>query len=84
MTCPKQSITLRRDLLNKLNTNPNLSVQQMKIGTLHSVQKILNSFEELGLIEVTAESKIHTRNLTEKGKEYMQAFNEFYQYLDAC
>jgi len=84
MTCPKQSITLRRDVLNKLNLRDDLSINQMRVSSWQTIQKILNDFEELGLIEVKEEGRIHTRILTEKGKEYMHAFNEFYSYLDAC
>jgi predicted transcriptional regulator len=84
MTCPKQSITLRRDILNKLGQESNLSVRQLGVGNPVSVKNILKDLETLGLIDVDETERTYKRKLTEKGKKYMKAFNDFSPYLDAC
>jgi predicted transcriptional regulator len=84
MTCPKDSITLRRDLLNMLNTRPDISIHKMNLGHPKSMFKILAKLEDMGLIEVDTTKRTHKRKLTEKGKEYMKAYNDFFPFIDIC
>jgi predicted transcriptional regulator len=84
MTCPKESIELRRDLLNKLNSNPEISIHKMNLGHPKSIFKILAKLEDLGLIEVDTSKRTHKRKLTEKGKKYMKAYNDFFPFIDIC
>ena len=82
MTRPKESIELRRDILNLLSKHPKTPTRKMMFCTDPNAQKILKVFEDKGLIDVDTSEKTHKRELTKKGRVYMKAFNDFSTYLD--
>lgn len=83
MSCPKQSIELRRDILNTIEKNPTLPSHKFRVSNSHEhTRRIIKKIEELGLITREPYGQSYKSNLTDKGRQYQKALNNFTKFLD--
>lgn len=83
MSCPKESIEVRRDLLNLIDRSPTMPAHKMRlINSPEHTRRIINHFEAIGLITQEPHRQTFKRTLTDKGKRYQNALNEFSKFID--